>query len=263
MILWNWRVAIAGICWDFFFYGVDCCLAGCPEKKMIFGSGKSFFWSWRLAIAGIWWDFFFCGVRAKSDFGSGKSPFWSDCWDLLGFLLFCVVYCYLADCPEKNDFWAGEIIFLKLESGDSWDLLGFLLLRCRLLLGGLPGKKMIFGSGKSFFWSWRLAIAGIWWDFFFCGVRAKSDFWVGKITFLKRLLGFAGISPFLRCLLLLGRLPGKKWFLGRGNHFLKLENGDCWDLLGFLLLRCRLLLGGLPGKKRFLGRENHFSEVGD
>ena len=67
------------------------------------------------------------------------------CWE------FCVVYCYLADCPEKNDFWVGEIIFLKLDSGDCWDLLGFLLLRCRLLLGGLPGKKMIFGSGKSFF----------------------------------------------------------------------------------------------------------------
>ena len=90
----------------------------------------------------------------KNNFWVGKMIFLnletSDCWDLLGFLLFCIVYCYeyLADCPEKNDFWVGEIIFLKLESGDCWDLLGFLLLRCRLLFGRVPGEKMIFGWGK-------------------------------------------------------------------------------------------------------------------
>ena len=364
------RVAVAGICWDFFFCGVYCCLAECRRKKWFFGWGKWFFWNWRLAIAGFCWDFFFCGVYCCLASCPAKKWFWGlenhceigewrlvicwdfsffalsiaawqtalgrgndsvklesgDCWDLLGFLLLrCRLL--LGGLPgKKNDFWVGKIIFLKLETSDCWDLMGFLLLRCPgkkwfwvgkitflkrllgfagispflrclLLLGRLPGKKwflgrgnhfseigewrflgfagissftvstaawraawkkMIFGSGKSFFWSWRLAIAGIWWDFFFCGVRAKSDFWVGKITFLKRLLGFAGISPFLRCLLLLGRLPGKKWFLGRGNHFLKLENGDCWDLLGFLLLRCRLLLGGLPGKKKIFGSGKSF-----
>ena len=105
----------------------------------------------------ICWDFSFLALSIaawQTALGRGNHSVKlesGDCWDLLAFLLFCVVYCYLADCPEKNDFWVGEIIFLKLESGDCWDLLGFLLLRCRLLLGGLPGKKMTFGSGKSFF----------------------------------------------------------------------------------------------------------------
>ena len=63
---------------------------------------------------------------------------------------------------------------------------------------------------------------------------------------------------FLRCLLLLGRLPRKNWILGRENHF--------------LMEKCRLprfadvspfcvvycCLAGCPGKKRILGRENHF-----
>ena len=95
-----------------------------------------------------------------------------DCWDLLGFLLFCVVYCYLANCPEKNDFWVGEIIFLKLESGDCWDLLGF----------------SSFTASTA---AWRAA-------------RKKKGFWVGKIIFLKLetsdcwdLMGFL----LLRCLL--------------------------------------------------------------
>ena len=78
-------------------------------------------------------------------------------WSLVGLGWCCLRLCgawwlvvgwgweHLADCPEKNDFWVGEIIFLKLESGDCWDLLGFLLLRCRLLLGGLPGKKWFLG----------------------------------------------------------------------------------------------------------------------
>ena len=52
-------MAIAGICWDFFFYGVDCCLAGCPEKKNDFWVGKIIF------------------LKLET----------SDCWDLMGFLL--------------------------------------------------------------------------------------------------------------------------------------------------------------------------------
>ena len=95
-----------------------------------------------------------------------------------------------------------------------------------------------------------MAIAGICWDFFFCGVRAKNDFWVGKITFLKRLLGFAGISPFFA-------LPTATWQTARKKIdfwvgeiiFLKLESGDCWDLLGFLLLRVDCCLAGCPEKK--------------
>ena len=128
----------------------------------------------------------------KMIFGSGKSLFWSDCWDLLGFLLLRCLYCCLQDCRAR-----------------------------------------------------RVAVTGICWDFFFCGVRAKNDFWVGKITFLKRLLGFAGISSFAVSIPLLARLPGK-------------ESGGCWDLLGFLLLRCLLLLGRLPGKNKIFGSGKSF-----
>ena len=240
---------------------------------------------WRLL--GFAWIFFAVSSAAshtvpeKMIFGSGKSFLIVGEWRLLGFAgtgklpgkkwflgwenHFCEIGEWRLVICWDFSFFALSIAAwqtalgrgndsVKLESGDCWDLLGFLLLRC-------PGKK------------W---------------------FWVGKITFLKRLLGFAGISPFLRCLLLLGRLPGKKWFLGRGNHFseigewrllgfagissftvstaawraarkkndfwvgkiifLKLETSDCWDLMGFLLLRC-------PGKKWFLGRENHVSEA--
>ena len=69
------------------------------------------------------------------------------CWDFSFFALSTATW----QTARKKKIGVGEIIFLKLESGHCWDLLGFLLLRCRLLLGGLPGKKMIFGSGKSFF----------------------------------------------------------------------------------------------------------------
>ena len=112
----------------------------------------------------------------------------------------------MADCPEKNDFWVGEIIFLKLESGDCWDLLGFLLLRCRLLLGGLPGKK--------------------------------NDFWVGKIIFLKLetsdcwdLMGFL----LLRCLLskrlvVLAHIGGLSFF------FLPYRFGGVGERGGMVLL---------------------------
>ena len=175
--------------------------------------------------------------------------------------------------PQKNDFWAWKIIFVKLESGDWWFAGISPFLHCLLLLGRLPWV------GEIILWNWRVAIAGICWDFFFCGVRAKNDFWVGKITFLKRLLGFAGISSFTVSTAA-WRTARKKMIFGSGKSFfwnwrvaiagicwdfffygvdcclagcpekndfwvgkiifLKLETSDCWDLMGFLLLRCLL-----------------------
>ena len=52
-----------------------------------------------------------------------------------------------------------------------------------------------------------------------------------------RLLGFAGMS-FLLCLLLLGTLSGKHDFWVGKIIFVKLESGDCGDLLGFGLADC-------------------------
>ena len=109
-------------------------------------------------------------------------------WRLLRFawIFFCCVFCCLAQCPGKNDFWVGEIIFQSWRvaaAGICWDW-------------QTAWKKVIFGLGKSF------SEIGEW-----------------------RLLGFF----FAVSLLLLARLPGK-------------ESGGCWDLLGFLLLGC-------PGKK--------------
>ena len=127
--------------------------------------------------------------------------------------------------PENMFFWVGKLIFLNWRVA----VAGISSFAVSTAVWQIAAQKMMFGSGKSFFLNWRLAIAGICWDFFFCGVRAKHDFWVGKITFLKRLLGFAGISSFAVSILLLARLPGK-------------ESGGYWDLLRFLLLRC-------PGKK--------------
>ena len=114
--------AIAGICWDFSFFALSTATWQTARKKKNWGRGNHF-----------------------SEIGE---------WPLLGFAgisSFTVSTAAWRAARKKNDFWVGEIIFLKLESGDCWDLLGFLLLRRRLLLGGLPGKKMIFGSGKSFF----------------------------------------------------------------------------------------------------------------
>ena len=230
----EWR--LLGFAW-IFFCCVFCCLAHCPGKNE-FWVGEIIFQSWRVAAAGICWDW--QTAWKKVIFGLGKSFSEIGEWRLLGFtgiFFFAVSILLLARLPGK-------------ESGGCWDLLGFLLLGCLLLFGRVPGKKMIFGWGKWFFWNWRVAIAGICWDFFFCGVYC--------------------------CL---AGCPAKKWFLGLENHFceigewrleicwdfsffalsiaawpVKLESGDCWDLLGFLLLRC-------PGKKWFLGRENHVSEA--
>ena len=124
-------------------------------------------------------------------------------WRLLGFawIFFCCVFCCLAHCPGKNEFWVGEIIFQSWRvaaAGICWDW-------------QTAWKKVIFGLGKSF------SEIGEW-----------------------RLLGFTGIFFFAVSILLLARLPGK-------------ESGGCWDLLGFLLLGCLLLFGRVPGKKMIFG----------
>ena len=179
-------------------------------------------------------------------------------WRLLRFAEvspFCNARCFLADCPGKNDFWVGKIIFLELDSGDCWIPVFFCVYSC------LAGKKMIFGSGKSFFWNWTVVIAGFlsfsvstaawqakkwflgrenhffleldsgdcWIPFFFCvysclaGCHGKNDFWVGKIIFLELNSGDCWIPLFFCVYSCLAGCPGKKiWFLGRENHFLAL-----------------------------------------
>ena len=107
------------------------------------------------------------------------------CWDLLGFF-FAVSTAVWQSAGEKNDFWVGKMIFLKLETSDCWDLLGFLLF-CVVYC------------------------------YYMADCPEKNDVWVGEIIFLK------------------------------------LESGGCWDLLGFLLLRCLLLFGRVPGKKNIFG----------
>ena len=64
---------------------------------------------------------------------------------IAGFLSFFVSTAAWQAAPEKNGFWVGKII-LELNSGDCW--IPFFL--CLQLLGRLPRKKMIFGSGKLF-----------------------------------------------------------------------------------------------------------------
>ena len=130
----EWRLlGFAWICWDFFFYSVDCCLADCPEKND-FWVGEIIFNSWRVPAAGICWDW--QTAWKKVIFGLVKSFCEIGKWRLLGFaVFFCGVY--IAACKIAGQ---GAWRF--------WDLLGFLLLRCLLLFGRVPGKKMIFGWGK-------------------------------------------------------------------------------------------------------------------
>ena len=131
----EWRLlGFAWICWDFFFYSVDCCLADCPEK-MIFGSGKSFLivgecrllgfagtgklpgkkwflgWENHFVKAGICCCFFFAvsilllaRLPGKERGGSGI------CWDFF----FCGVYCCLAECRGKKWFLGGENDFSEI-----------------------------------------------------------------------------------------------------------------------------------------------------
>ena len=73
-----------------------------------------------------------------------------------GFLSFFVSTAAWQAAAEKNDFWVGKI-FLELNSGGCWIPFFFCVYSC---LAGCPGKKMIFGSGKSFFWNWTVVIAG-------------------------------------------------------------------------------------------------------
>ena len=138
------------------------------RKTMIFGPPKSFLQKWSVAIAGICWDFFFCGVTAswggegaaqkKNDFWVGKIIFLKlETRDCRGFSFFC-----MADCPEKCDFFgSAKIICAKLECGDCWGLLGFLLFAVSTASWGGRQKNMIFGSGKSFFGNWRMAMADL------------------------------------------------------------------------------------------------------
>ena len=187
----------SGSCWDllFFFGGVyiaACKIAGQGEWRLLGFAGISSF-----AVSTAVWQ----SAGEKNDFWVGKMIFLkletSDCWDLLGFLLFRVVY-YLADCPEKKYFWVGEIIFLKI---GEWRLLGF---------AGISSFTVSTAA-------WRAA-------------RKKNDFWVGKIIFLK------------------------------------LETSDCWDL-GFLLLRCllskRLVVLAYIGGLSFFFLPYRFGGVGE
>ena len=203
-------VAVARLCLDFFF-AVSSAAWHTVRKKWFLRRENYFFeiGEWRLlGFAGpgkkwfLGWENHFCEIGELRLLGFARFSFFFRClycclqdcrarrvavaglcWDFF----FCGVYCCLAGCPAKKWFLGLENHFCEI---GEWQLLGFLLLRCLLLLGGLPGKKMIFGSGKSFFWNWGLAIAGICWDFFFCGVYC--------------------------CL---AGCPVKKWFLGRENHF--------------------------------------------
>ena len=82
--------------------------------------------------------------------------------------------------------------------------------------------------------------------------------WVGKIIFLELDSGDCWI-PFFFCVYsCLAGCPGKKWFLGRENHFLELNSGGCWIPFFFCVYSC---LACCQGKKWFLGRENHFLEL--
>ena len=92
------------------------------------------------------------------------------------------------------------------------------------------------------------------------GVWRKTWFLVGKILFCGirewRLLGIAGISPFLPCLLLLGNLPGKKMIFGSRKSFLWNWTAICW---GFSLFALSTAARQTAAKKWFWGQENHFS----
>ena len=103
-------------------------------------------------------------------------------WRLLGFagMSFLLRLLLLGTLSGKHDFWVGNIIFVKLESGDCGDLLGFGLADC-------PAKSDV-GVGKNHFCEiGEERFAGICWDFFFCGVycclagcRKKMMFESGK-----------------------------------------------------------------------------------
>ena len=239
----EWR--LLGFAWTFFCC-VFCCLARCPGKND-FWVGENIFNSWRVAAAGICSDW--QTDWKKVIFGLGKSFCEIGEWRLLGFagiFFFCGVY----------------IAAYKIAGQGEWRLLGFAGISSFAVSTAVwqsAGEKMIFGWGKWFFWNWRLAIAGICWDFFFCGVYCCLASCPAKKWFLGLENHFCEIGEWRLVIcwdFSFFALSIAAWqtALGRGNHSVKLESGDCWDLLGFLLLRC-------PGKKWFLGRENHVSEA--
>ena len=107
----------------------------------------------------ICWDFSFFALftatwqtaRKKKNLGRGNHFSEIGEWRLLGFAgisSFTVSTAAWRAAREKNDFWVGKIIFLKLETSDCWDLMGFLLLRCLL------SKRLVvlaYIGGLSFF----------------------------------------------------------------------------------------------------------------
>ena len=78
-----------------------------------------------------------------------------------------------------------------------------------------------------------MAVAGICWDFFFCGVYTAACKIAGQGEW--RLLGFAGISSFAVSTAAWQTARKKQDFWVGKIIFLKLEKSDCRDLLGFLL----------------------------
>ena len=114
------------------------------RKKNDFWVGEIIFNSWRVAAAGICWDW--QAAWKKVIFGLGKSFCEIGEWRLLGFAgVFCVVYCYLADCPGRGSHFSeiGEWRLLGLAGISSFTVSTAAWRAAR--------KKMIFGSGKSFF----------------------------------------------------------------------------------------------------------------
>ena len=230
---WNWRVAIAGICWDIPFLRCLLLLGSLPGKKeMIFGSAKSFLWNWKA----ICWGFpvfvsftasWQTATKKKGDFLGCENHFVAEC-RLLQFAEvspFCAVYGCLADCPGKT---APRTVRAST------------YLRCCLARERAESVAKLWPPNQSFF-SKRTAA----WQF----AQENIDFLgIGKAV--------AGVSRFLRCLLLLCRLRGEKIFLGSGQSFVRNWQCDCFGISAFLRW---LLLGRLPVKKT--GRENHSLEL--
>lgn len=156
-------------------------------------------------------DHFILGVgRAsgeKGDVWYWKVAIAGNCW---GFSLFFAVPTAAAQAAREKNFscWNWRVTI----AGICWD---FSFLRCLLLLGSLPGKKMTSGSGKSFLWNWK---AICWrfpvfvWSTASWQTAAKTmifgllnNFWVEK----RRLLQFAEVSPFCVVYCCLADWPGK------------------------------------------------------
>ena len=133
---------LLGFAWIFF--AVSSAASHTVPEKNDFWVGEIIFNSWRVAAAGICWDW--QAAWKKVIFGLGKSFCEIGEWRLLGFAgVFCVVYCYLADCPGRGSHFSeiGEWRLLGLAGISSFTVSTAAWRAAR--------KKMIFGSGKSFF----------------------------------------------------------------------------------------------------------------